>query len=311
MKKAFTLIELLVVIAIIAILAAILFPVFAQAKEAAKKTVAISQIKEYGTASAIYQGDSDDHFMLQAGARPVGTWGWNVVHPYPAGWFDDGLWATPGRIAMANEHPMNSIQPYIKSYAMSEVPGGTVYNGNAPDFTATKLGNPAKTGVSFNGYLHAMSSSQVANPSLVPLYSTDMGLANMYGRALTNPALRCDQAAPGGVSPVCAYNAQASSSADGVNAGAWFWPGPAGTKAATYSGGIVVARTDTSAKFMKLGSGTTAHNQNILEPWAYYDANGGPLGIRLCQLGANTIVYSCFFSPDQDGTRTMWTAIYE
>ena len=43
MKKAFTLIELLVVIAIIAILAAILFPVFAQAKEAAKKTATLSQ----------------------------------------------------------------------------------------------------------------------------------------------------------------------------------------------------------------------------------------------------------------------------
>ena len=45
MKKAFTLIELLVVIAIIAILAAILFPVFAQAKAAAKKTTSISNAK--------------------------------------------------------------------------------------------------------------------------------------------------------------------------------------------------------------------------------------------------------------------------
>jgi len=50
MKRAFTLIELLVVIAIIAILAAILFPVFAQAKEAAKKTNALSNAKQQGLA---------------------------------------------------------------------------------------------------------------------------------------------------------------------------------------------------------------------------------------------------------------------
>ncbi len=60
MKRAFTLIELLVVIAIIAILAAILFPVFAQAKLAAKKTADLSNIKQIGTALAIYMNDSDD-----------------------------------------------------------------------------------------------------------------------------------------------------------------------------------------------------------------------------------------------------------
>ena len=61
-RKAFTLIELLVVIAIIAILAAILFPVFAQAKAAAKKTVALSNVKQIGTSMAIYTGDSDDMY---------------------------------------------------------------------------------------------------------------------------------------------------------------------------------------------------------------------------------------------------------
>ncbi len=60
MKKAFTLIELLVVIAIIAILAAILFPVFAQAKVAAKKTVAISNVKQIGTSIMLYMADYDD-----------------------------------------------------------------------------------------------------------------------------------------------------------------------------------------------------------------------------------------------------------
>lgn len=59
-RKAFTLIELLVVIAIIAILAAILFPVFAQAKLAAKKSVGISNLKQIGLAMTLYSGDADD-----------------------------------------------------------------------------------------------------------------------------------------------------------------------------------------------------------------------------------------------------------
>jgi prepilin-type N-terminal cleavage/methylation domain-containing protein len=63
MKKAFTLIELLVVIAIIAILAAILFPVFAKAKEAAKKTGEMTHMKQLGTSVQIYLADYDDTFM--------------------------------------------------------------------------------------------------------------------------------------------------------------------------------------------------------------------------------------------------------
>lgn len=61
-RKGFTLIELLVVIAIIAVLAAILFPVFARAKEAAKKTSCLSNLKNIGTAFAMYQSDNDDYF---------------------------------------------------------------------------------------------------------------------------------------------------------------------------------------------------------------------------------------------------------
>lgn len=69
-RQAFTLIELLVVIAIIAILAAILFPVFAQAKDAAKKTQSISNMKQIGTATIIYAGDYDDQMPLSAYLKP-------------------------------------------------------------------------------------------------------------------------------------------------------------------------------------------------------------------------------------------------
>ena len=62
-RSAFTLIELLVVIAIIAILAAILFPVFAQAKESAKLTTCLTGVKELGLAHQMYMTDADDHFI--------------------------------------------------------------------------------------------------------------------------------------------------------------------------------------------------------------------------------------------------------
>ena len=61
--QAFTLIELLVVIAIIAILAAILFPVFAQAKVAAKKAASISNVKQIGLSHFLYMGDYDDTYV--------------------------------------------------------------------------------------------------------------------------------------------------------------------------------------------------------------------------------------------------------
>lgn len=65
MRRGFTLIELLVVIAIIAILAAVLFPVFAQAKEAAKKTSCLSNLRQLGIATKLYLGDNEDVYPYQ------------------------------------------------------------------------------------------------------------------------------------------------------------------------------------------------------------------------------------------------------
>jgi prepilin-type N-terminal cleavage/methylation domain-containing protein/prepilin-type processing-associated H-X9-DG protein len=63
-KRGFTLIELLVVIAIIAILAAILFPVFAQAREKARQSSCASNMRQVGTALSMYKDDYDDTFPL-------------------------------------------------------------------------------------------------------------------------------------------------------------------------------------------------------------------------------------------------------
>jgi prepilin-type N-terminal cleavage/methylation domain-containing protein/prepilin-type processing-associated H-X9-DG protein len=76
-RRGFTLIELLVVIAIIAILAAILFPVFARAREQARKTTCMSNLKQIGLALTQYLQDYDEHW-------PVADW-WSykkIIMPY-------------------------------------------------------------------------------------------------------------------------------------------------------------------------------------------------------------------------------------
>src|SRR5215471_7629509 len=95
-RAAFTLIELLVVIAIIAILAAILFPVFAQAREKARAISCLSNCKQSGLAYAMYTQDYDETTPLQVSpvtARDAnnyfvvsGGYWYNLIQPYVKNW---------------------------------------------------------------------------------------------------------------------------------------------------------------------------------------------------------------------------------
>lgn len=102
-RRAFTLIELLVVIAIIAILAAILFPVFAQAREAARRTSCLSNLRNIGTGSLMYSQDYDEQLLYN---------------------YSDGVWAddkseNKSLTWMAREYP------YIKNLQIFACPNDT------------------------------------------------------------------------------------------------------------------------------------------------------------------------------------------
>jgi prepilin-type N-terminal cleavage/methylation domain-containing protein/prepilin-type processing-associated H-X9-DG protein len=103
LKKAFTLIELLVVIAIIAILAAILFPVFARAREAARATSCRSNLKQIGTAMRMYSQDYDEmltpcFYYYDPGATIL-AWYPDLLNPYVK---NAKIWICPSDTPGAN-----------------------------------------------------------------------------------------------------------------------------------------------------------------------------------------------------------------
>ncbi|RYZ78304.1 MAG: DUF1559 domain-containing protein, partial [Proteobacteria bacterium] len=109
--KAFTLIELLVVIAIIAILAAILFPVFAQAREKARQSTCLSNLKQIGVGMQMYMQDNNSVFMRNQ--QTVGGCPQTLLMPYTK---NTKIWVCPSDL---NESVQKNDNPTIVSYMVN------------------------------------------------------------------------------------------------------------------------------------------------------------------------------------------------
>ncbi len=123
-RRAFTLIELLVVIAIIGILAAILFPVFAQVKASAKQTVCLSNVRQLGIAMRLYETDSDDMWIPDAnmsGVAPFPPQRMWIGYDNRNSGINSGFYGRVDRPATSAPHE-GMLDPYLKNYAIRECP---------------------------------------------------------------------------------------------------------------------------------------------------------------------------------------------
>ncbi len=181
--RAFTLIELLVVIAIIAILAAILFPVFAQARIQAHKAADMSNQKQLALGYIMYTQDYDESFpaSIQSATRIGNVYfsPWDLVKGRKS-----DLWKNRYSIMGANV-----MEPYTKNSDIWQEPGMPLVEQFTPAFSpnfdpAVKEHDLSDT---FNGYLGWLPVSSVPRPANVILLWSGNGKANFKGSGNSNP----------------------------------------------------------------------------------------------------------------------------
>jgi len=161
MRKAFTLIELLVVIAIIAILAAILFPVFQRAKEAAKRTSCLSNMRQLGLATMLYIQDYDSTYPQVKGTT--------TDHPE----IDDadGSIEEPDTgsvfklLLVYTGHPSESSEDQLFRQGLFACPADTnPFDQSCPD--VVNIGGPHVVSYLINGYfVWGLNESAINRPS--------------------------------------------------------------------------------------------------------------------------------------------------
>lgn len=303
-RRGFTLIELLVVIAIIAILAAILFPVFSQARVAAKKTQSINNLKQQTLAAIMYAGDNEDCLPLGQSSSPgnLPDWTWNYFVPVPVSLYSatDPNW----KKEIASQFVFNSIQAYQKNLDILQCPGGrSIVRG---PFTLSPAVAPtgSRIGVTYtyNGLLSSYPSSNVNSPVTAPMLWHGHGRRTVQAYGYTSPWMVCNNP-----TLPCVYvpsHAGCNSTINGDQSG--YTTNSSKTGVDVFNGGIVMSFVDGHVAFRKIGVGgpPTARTDPRRDPWASYQ-NGFVSG-RYWDAN-NCHVY--LFRPDLDG-QTWDNAIY-
>lgn len=269
-KSGFTLIELLVVIAIIAILAAILFPVFAQAREKARQASCLSNNKQFGLGLMMYTQDYDETYALGAVKGPTLGWMWNYNLPVPYD-SDPTYPAGSDKYEAAKIHWGNTIYPYTKNNQILTCPSSPAIL--RPGYEAHYTGVTVPPGVSytFNGLLSSYSMAGVATPAGLPMLWEGRGNVSWKGWALTNPNLICADSTQACVykpySATCSQSTNGSTSAGfTLNGSLWI-----------HSQGAVFTMADGHAKWRRLGATLSPGNTNAnVDPYTGYDTSGNP-----------------------------------
>jgi prepilin-type N-terminal cleavage/methylation domain-containing protein len=277
-RKAFTLIELLVVIAIIAILAAILFPVFAQAKAAAKKTVCLSNTKQLALGFLLYSNDNDDDYC---GNTLITVAAWQGAgFGLPNGFMDPA----------ADQNWGAEVFPYVKSMPLLTCPvavPAAFPDSWGPGLNFNPLPGAANTSYRFNGAVAFKSQTQAHDPANLivlrdDLYTEKVAVSRPGNPSTTGATPSCDgldDADLGGVHNINGINGGGNSSyADGHSKYAL-------RQALTY--GNLGLTTDTctdwfcNTYYTNVASGGDSYPSGVHESWVA----GTPDQIHLPTLG--------------------------
>ncbi len=304
-RRAFTLIELLVVIAIIAILAAILFPVFAQAKLAAKKTQSLSQLKQMGTATQIYMADVDDVYPLAFTPNQAGGVGynWNYFVPVPNSSYQIPAGTPAWKANGISCFVFNTMQPYMKNTQMLSDPVGTKLNTTAT-YAPTGYLYSTYTDVTYtyNGLLNGFNGTGINDVANLSVFWHGHGKRSLYGLGYASPWLNCNlDTEPCVYQPPKAGCTTTGTGSNGATGGYTTRTGAGtGNKQGMniYTGGMIITFADTHAKVRKLaGPGpTTQRTDPRVDPFARYSADWSPRGRYWDQF----FCHPYMFRPDYD-----------
>ncbi len=263
----FTLIELLVVIAIIAILASILFPVFAQVREKARQTSCLSNQKQLGTAILMYTQDFDETLPLAYGTVN-GLWQSLRYVPVPYNWLPG---QSQAEYDANNCFWANATYAYTKNYQVLACP-------SAPEIRL-KNANPASTiapvdvSYSYNGDLHGYTLAGITTPSTCPVLWEGDGKAKVLGYQRANPNMVCFGNA------TCVYR---SGNCDQTTNGCVDWVMSASVggidgPTTVHSGGQNFTFSDGHSKWQRVGTSLQpAISSKETDPGCTYNTNGYP-----------------------------------